>query len=113
VPFTSSPVEVPGLQGVRSIIGDSSVGTFCAITSCNTIACWGANYHGVAGPGGTSVTLPQAIAGISDAISVTIGEYHACALRPSEVDCWGDNESDELGVPGAVDSSTPERAFTF
>jgi alpha-tubulin suppressor-like RCC1 family protein len=63
----------------------------CAVTS-GQIYCWGQNSAGQLGDGTTTTrlgaTLP--VQGITDALAVTTGDDHACALHADgTVSCWG------------------------
>lgn len=115
--YSTTPVQVAGLRGVRSIAGGDGVGTFCAITSCGTVACWGSNLHGQLGDGTTvNRHKPVKVVGIDDAVSVAVGAYHACAIRPTSLECWGSNELGAVGVPGSdggADYPTPQVARSF
>jgi alpha-tubulin suppressor-like RCC1 family protein len=43
-------------------------------------------------------TTPVLVAGITNAVAVTVGNYTACALLSTGgVDCWGDDRSGDLG----------------
>lgn len=67
----------------------------------------------------TGVILPlQLLAGgvpgrIDDAVSVTVGSDHSCALRKTATGsdyaafCWGSDEFGQLGTTASADSSTP------
>ena len=118
-----TPVEVVGLQGVRSIAGGGD--TFCAVTSCGAVACWGDNQFGEAGDGTlppnmcasssdsgcVGKSVPTEVLGITDAISVTIGSRVACALRPAEVDCWGSAQDGQFGDAGTLPAPNGSLGF--
>ena len=80
----------------------------CALRSGGQVVCWGANDEGQADP--TRPVLPLAtptiVTGIDDAIAITAGARHTCALRATgRVSCWGRNENGQLGIPGMPDLS--------
>jgi hypothetical protein len=132
---SATPVEVLGLQGVRSIAGGGD--TFCAVAACGTVACWGDNQFGEAGDGTlppamcssptdsgcVGKSVPTEVLGITNAISVTIGSRVACALRPREVDCWGSAQFGQFGDGGTLPTPngslgipiypTPQVVLTF
>ena len=97
----SVPVVVVGISDAIAVSagGDHS----CALHQNNTITCWGDNEHGQLGDGtgGTEndySPLPVSVAGIDDAIAISAGSSHSCALRQnSTISCWGDNNDGELG----------------
>jgi alpha-tubulin suppressor-like RCC1 family protein len=78
----------------------------CALLSDHTVKCWGANEHGQVGnnAGGNDVLQPAQVVGVGSSgtlagvAAVSTGGYHTCALLSSGgVDCWGDDESGQLG----------------
>lgn len=80
----------------------------CALES-GQVYCWG----GVIGDAGAkpipaaSSERARAVDGISDAIGITVGSHHACAIREGRtVVCWGDNTNGLLGTSDAVSSVT-------
>jgi alpha-tubulin suppressor-like RCC1 family protein len=85
----------------------------CARLSDGSVRCWGANDFCQIKSGGSDVTRPQAIVGVSGAVSVAVGYEAVCALRSSgAVWCWGGNNyggtgrdklpSDDTCTPAAV-----------
>jgi hypothetical protein len=91
------PVPVAGLSGATSLI-DGDDGT-CALLSSGGARCWGVDV-GIGctgcgdelGDGGTEVasTVPVAVSGLSDAISLTSDGGGYCAvLQTGGLACWG------------------------
>ena len=71
----------------------------CALRADHTVACWGQNDRGQLGDGvggdrdhaQPPVATPVAVAGIRDAIAISAGDKHACALHATgTISCWGD-----------------------
>lgn len=92
---------------------DASAHTFCARSS-GTIWCWGeASGHCV---GGACTNAPQQVPGITDAISLHMGEANCVVHATGAVSCWdGDGSSFQsfgstptllAGVSNAVDVTT-------
>jgi alpha-tubulin suppressor-like RCC1 family protein len=103
---SNTPVAVQTLTGVTSL----AAGAYhtCAVSSGN-IYCWGQDDRGQLGDGGGSnQNTPEMIAlpaGSAPAKTVVAGDFYTCALlTDSNVLCWGDNDSGQLG-----DGSTTER----
>lgn len=67
-----------------------------------TVQCWGANGSGELGDGSTEArAFPVPVVGITDAVAISAGFTHSCALRANgEVACWGANDHGELGDGG-------------
>ena len=70
------------------------------------VSCWGANTDGQLGDGSlvNSRNTPGLVTGISDAVAISAGRSHTCALLApgnvftnSSVVCWGSNLSGQLG----------------
>ena len=89
------PVPVVGLSGVRAIAaGQEHV---CALRGSGSVACWnGVNAYGELGDGSTTRRAsPVDVVGLNDAIAVTAGLYHSCALKKDgTVVCWGAVKTD-------------------
>jgi alpha-tubulin suppressor-like RCC1 family protein len=115
-----TPQAVTGITNAVSVAGNFSVegSDYCAVLSTGGVDCWGDNGYGelgngtVGGPDGEDgYDTPQAVSGITDAVSVTSsdeqGEAGFCAvLSTGGVDCWGDNYFGQLGngTTGGPDS---------
>jgi alpha-tubulin suppressor-like RCC1 family protein len=99
-PPVIAPTYVPGVGGAIAA-GDSWT---CALGSDHTVQCWGSDQWGQLGNGieTTSEDSPVPVQGLAGAVQLTAGSEHTCALLESEtVECWGDNQNDQLGT-GAV-----------
>jgi alpha-tubulin suppressor-like RCC1 family protein len=130
-PGSASPVQVVGvgasglLAGVVSLISDGINGTFCAVLSSSTAACWGYGVYGELGDGtfisnplGGSST-PVLVVGVGESgllsgiASVTsAGDTFCAALTSGAAICWGRGTYGELGdgtfyTTGSDGSSTP------
>jgi alpha-tubulin suppressor-like RCC1 family protein len=103
----------PKLVAKAITAGGSST---CALIADGTIQCWGLNGDGQLGNGATDPCdvsskcskIPRAVLGIANAVSVSTGEYHTCAvLADSTVRCWGSNKTGQLGNGTTTSSATP------
>jgi len=101
---SSSPIAVAGLTGVTSLI--SGARHLCAIITGGTVKCWGMNYFGQLGNsinanGDTdldSSATPIAVSGLTGVVSLSLGDYHSCAvITGGTVKCWGYNSNGQLG----------------
>ena len=99
---SSIPADVEGLtSGVQAI----ATGKYhaCTVTKAGGVKCWGCNYGGQLGDGTFNNSLtPVVVDGFDDneenAIAVTAGDDHTCALTDAgEVKCWGYNYMGQLG----------------
>lgn len=97
-----SAVRVPGLSHVVSVSSNGSHA--CAALADGRVACWGnmSKPQGkFGGPDDNATRLrPTFIDGLSDAIAVSAGTFHECALlRDGHVKCWwqqvGDADPDQ------------------
>jgi alpha-tubulin suppressor-like RCC1 family protein len=106
----TTAVPVKGLTGVKSVTAGASF--TCAVVSGGTAKCWGDNSAGQLGNGNlASQTAPAAVTVITTAnpaSAVSAGDHHACALlADGTVQCWGSNDSGQLGDETFVDHSRP------
>ena len=113
---SSTPVTVIGLSNAISLSAGGQ--HTCAVTGDGRVQCWGSNFRGQLGDGngGTSSIfeptpfslVPVAVMGVSDALSVSSGERHTCAvMRSGRVKCWGKNSYGQLGDGSTTNALTP------
>jgi alpha-tubulin suppressor-like RCC1 family protein len=102
------PVVVSGISdAVQISAGESHT---CALVESGRVACWGSNTFGQMGDGSwvSPVRVPVWVSGISDAIAISAGGGHTCALRrDGGVSCWGRNADGELGDGTTDDPLVP------
>lgn len=107
---TNVAVQVAGVSGASAIaVGDNHS---CAIVGGGNIKCWGRNDHGQLGYGGTDpdpgIANATDVFGINDAIAISAGSSHTCALRADQsVACWGNGGRGTLGNGQTQNSPTP------
>ncbi len=106
---SSTPVEVEGITDAVAV-GAGWEHT-CVVHATGEVSCWGDDSSGELGNGVTvnSIPSPVKVIGVDDAIDVTAGHWHTCALHESgEVSCWGSNHDGQLGNDDmGVDSAVP------
>jgi alpha-tubulin suppressor-like RCC1 family protein len=81
----------------------------CAVADNRTVWCWGDNSFGQIGnvQTGTVERTPRMVQNLQQAIWVTTGDHHACALKEdSTAWCWGRNEWGQLGNGETYPQST-------
>lgn len=92
------PAEVSGLTDATQLAAGTN--HICAVRASGGVACWGSNSSGQIGIGTVTPPMPspRAVVGIGDAVQVSAGSDHTCALSSTgTVSCWGDNRTGELG----------------
>ena len=109
--YSSVPVEVAGIDDAIAV--GAGWEHSCALHDTGEVSCWGDNSHGEIGSGqdDKTVPLPAKAVGIDDAVSVTAGHWHTCALRQTGgISCWGADHDGQLGdgrIGRTIDSFVP------
>ena len=108
VPF---PVFVSDLADAPVTLAAGEEHT-CAILADGSIQCWGGNLNGQLGHGAPSISpqiTPVSVIGLADkAIDLAAGSWHTCALLANgQVQCWGANNTGQLGNGSLDDRATP------
>ena len=127
-----APTVVVGIGGTGALSGVSSVtdgiDSYCALLTSGGVDCWGLNNNGNLGSGitegpdacnnGPCSTAPAAVLGVggtgtlSGATSVlSAGSSYCAILASGGVDCWGRNESGELGDGTSTASDVPVKTL--
>jgi alpha-tubulin suppressor-like RCC1 family protein len=107
------PAEATGITDATQVAASgflSPKNHTCALLSTGHVDCWGLNESGQLGDGTRlgpekcrfgvfpCSTTPVEAVGIIDATQIATGANHTCATLPNgSVDCWGENESAQLG----------------
>lgn len=105
------PVTIIGIINAIGIAAGGTLGSShtCVLLADGTVKCWGANGSGQLGTGNTlSSTVPVAVSGLRNAVSIAVGESHTCAqVAVSAAFCWGFNGSGQLGTPSTANPLLP------
>jgi alpha-tubulin suppressor-like RCC1 family protein len=110
LPGYDTPQAVTGITDAVAVTSGSAYG-YCAVLSTGGVDCWGDNSDGEIGNGTTDgpdgeggYDVPQAVTGITEAVSVTnesdtnhSDDGYCAVLSTDGVDCWGGNLSGEIG----------------
>ncbi len=121
--FTNSnvPVRVTGLDGVNVHATAVSAGEAhsCALLVGGAVWCWGLNATGQLGNATfINSNVPVAVSGLDGvsnvATQVSAGAGHTCAvLSTGAINCWGSNETAQLGDNSATNSNVPLATSTI
>lgn len=86
----------------------------CFLTTEGTVKCWGNNYHGELGNGSNieKSTSPVNVSGLNrNVTALTTGGFHNCAIVLKKVECWGENESGQLGDGTTLNQNHPVKVI--
>ena len=88
-------------QADKAIDISGNADIVCALFQSGRVRCWGPNSETVGSSTGSNVAAPP-LAGLVDAISISVGYFFACAVRTTgAVVCWGNS------LPGGGSSALP------
>jgi alpha-tubulin suppressor-like RCC1 family protein len=93
-----TPVDVVGLTDAVRVMVDNAHS--CALRANGEVWCWGGNDELQLGDGTTvdSRNVPAPVVGVANAVDVTVGQRHSCALIANgTARCWGNNDFGQLG----------------
>ena len=107
-------VRVPTpVEGGRSYVAVAAAQRHsCAVASDGALYCWGENRAGLLGLAaeGEQVDAPARVGSASDYVRVAANWFHSCAIRRGgELDCWGRNTEQQLGLGDTNDRAVPTR----
>lgn len=105
---STSPLEIGGLEGAVEVAAGGQHS--CALLTDGTVRCWGGNAHGQLGDGSSVAKsyTPVTVSGIQDAVAVSAGDHHSCALMADGTTrCWGGNSHGQLGDGTRADARSP------
>jgi alpha-tubulin suppressor-like RCC1 family protein len=92
------PVAPTGLGSVDELTVGNEFS--CARSADGSVRCWGSHSSNQIGDGGGGLrrTTPSPVFGLTDAVAVSAGGVHACAVRSTgAVRCWGSRQQGQLG----------------
>lgn len=114
VVLRNSNVKCLGALPVTGLAAASDVAAgpmhWCTLVAgSGKVQCWGSNHSGILGDGTqTDSPTPVDVVGITDAVAITAGDVHTCALLTGgTVRCWGNGTLGQLGNGGFSNSSVP------
>jgi hypothetical protein len=101
------PVGVIGLTGGVRAVAAGRYHT-CALLFAGGAKCWGRNDEGQIGDGTNDNRLtPADVQGVSSALAIAAGNFHACMATALAAQCWGLNSSGQLGDGTAESRNAP------
>ena len=104
------PTEVIQTAGVTALAVHGRHA--CAIVADGTVHCWGSNAHGELGfktpANDSSSSIPRPVDGLRNAVGLALGDAWSCAwTRDHIAQCWGANDTGQLGDGTTTDRSSP------
>lgn len=106
-----APVAVSGANStIAAIMAGSGSEHTCALTTAETVLCWGNNRDGQLGNDTADAQgVPVTVSGLSSGvITMTAGYEYTCAVNPATgIQCWGDNYYGQLGNGTTNPSAVP------
>ncbi len=104
-----APVRVGGLTQVLELAAGGDLS--CALTRQSALLCWGDDREGQLGTRGAATVSPAIAASqavLDRVLTVSAGEAHTCAVRPTgEALCWGAGQNGRLGEGRTEDRAAP------
>jgi alpha-tubulin suppressor-like RCC1 family protein len=99
---SAPPITAPVVAAVSNVVAIATGGVHtCALIVGGQVACWGDTSWGQVGilPVGLTSSLPTFVPAISDAVAITAGGFHSCAVHAggAKASCWGSNSHGQLG----------------
>jgi alpha-tubulin suppressor-like RCC1 family protein len=92
----------------------AGAGHTCAVAADGTVYCWGSNPDGQLGDGLETIerACPGPVKGVTRAVAVSAGSYHACALDAAgAVYCWGWNVAGQIGDGSILNALTAKKVM--
>ncbi|MGB2090211.1 MAG: ELWxxDGT repeat protein, partial [Candidatus Poseidoniaceae archaeon] len=114
--YTTSPSAIPiDLGPGRTAVAVHAESHTCALLDNGDVKCWGWDYKGQLGDGGSNSdraappSTPIDLGSGRTAVSVSAGVYHSCAILDNgDIKCWGGDGYGQLGDGGSnSDQSSP------
>ncbi|MBL6748247.1 MAG: putative Ig domain-containing protein, partial [Candidatus Poseidonia sp.] len=112
---TNTPTTINTLGSGRTAVSlATAMSTVCALLDDGSVKCWGSDYDGQLGNGGTNADLsspPSSAINLGTgrtAKAITGGEFHFCAILDDDsIKCWGQGTDGKLGTGSTGDRTTP------
>lgn len=105
-----TPTQVVGITSGATDVSLDTINNFwaCAVVR-SQVKCWGSNPGYGLGDGiNTASNTPVTVSGITNAVKVTVGSNHACALlSDGSLKCWGKNVNGQLGDGSTLTALSP------